>query len=114
KGQIPCKHFGSRDGSQCGSGSAVPVSLIVEEKKSFVLNDRTAHLAAKLILPEAWLRRGEGIPSVKHVVAQEFEYAGMNVIGPGFRGDIDVGAGGRTESSRSDVGLNLEFLNGVD
>src|SRR5436309_7120532 len=38
----------------------------------------------------------------------------MNLIGSGLGSQVHIGAGGRPELSRGDVGLNLEFLDGVD
>ena len=71
-------------------------------------------MSSKLVLSEGWLFWGEGITGIKDIVAQELKHAAMNLIGSRPGRHIDIGAGSLTEFSRSDVGLDLKLLNGVN
>ena len=100
-------------------------TLIVEKEKCLipavieVRNDyRTADRSAELVLAEFSFGNSSGIlkkvGSVELVIAKEFPECSVEMVGAGLNGGIQNGSGGPSELGAKAIGLNLEFLDGVD
>ena len=94
------------------------IAFVVKEPEGLILLDRPSGLRPKLVLLKLGLLYAcfviEEIVGVENVVAEEFPRTAVNRIRSRLRGDVDVGAGSRTEFSGSDVGLDLEFRNRIN
>ena len=104
---------------------AITPAFVTEEEPGFVFaivefwdvygpaDSRPEHVLAE----RRWtLTRGvlERIPSIKHIVSQEFPTGSVQVIAAGFRNDIDHSAQHSAIFRLVVVRLDFEFLNGVD
>ena len=100
-------------------------TLVIEKEKCLILaviemrNDyRTADRSAELVLPEFSFGNSSGILEeicgVELVIAKEFPERPVEMVGAGLNGGIQNGSGGPSELGAKAIGLNLEFLDGVD
>src|SRR6185369_15528886 len=79
----------------------------------FVLLNRPADRAAKLIEPQLALLADdvvEKVRGVKRVVSHIFKYRTVKLVTTRFGDDADLSAGPRTKLSRIVVGIDPEFL----
>ena len=100
-------------------------TLIIEKEKCLILaviemrkDYRTADGSAELVLPEFSFGNSSGIlkkiGSVELVIAKELPERSVEMVGAGLNGGIQNGSGGPSELGAKAIGLNLEFLDGVD
>src|SRR5437762_663370 len=79
---------------------------------------RTTDRSAELVLPEFSFGNSSGILKeicgVELVIAKEFPERPVEMVGAGLNGGIQNGSGGPSELGAKAIGLNLEFLDGVD
>ena len=117
-GKVAAEHLRRRYDVQQSGLPAPALAFVHEEKEGSVLGNGAADCRAELILAKLGLRRAgtvrEELRSVQVVVANEFEYRAVDLVSAGLGDDVDIRSGGRSELSRSDVRLDLEFLNGID
>ena len=96
-----------------GRGGSFTVPLVPEKAKEFVLLNRSANRAAKLISFQAVVRVGKEITGVDVAVAQELEQVPVKSISAGLGDNVHYRAGMQPITSRKAVGLNAEFLKGI-
>src|SRR5262249_22482849 len=88
-----------------------PVATVVQLRDV----DRPAGAGAKLVALETCQRAagavGEKVIGVEEAVAQELEYAAVQIVGSGFRDQRDHPSTAASVLGGIGVGLNLEFLN---
>src|SRR5207249_1179210 len=86
-----------------------PQVLVAAEQERLVFLDRAADVSAVLIAFEGRPFVVEEVPRIQFIVAQEFEAASVDLIGPRFRDQIDGRAAVLAKDSRKRLRLNLEF-----
>src|SRR5207245_6367471 len=80
----------------------------------FVLRDRTAQVAAKLVEPQRRVGGGEVVLCVHGIVAEELEQVAVVGVAAGLGDHVDDVAGGASVFGRVSPGLDLEFLDAVN
>ena len=97
-------------------GSGVPLAIVIEEKKHFVLYHGSANVAAKLIEVIRALRAERNSPivlpgvSVESFVAIELESRSVESIAAGLGDDIDHAPARSPHLCVVTVGAHLKFL----
>ena len=66
-----------------------PESLVIEEEKRPVLDNRAAECAAKLVATQFVPLNGEEVLGVEDVVAEKLVNTAVELIGPALSDDID-------------------------
>ena len=95
---------------------AAAISFVAAEKEKFVLDDRPADDAAKLVERQrAFGNPGrdvvEKVASVERVAAKIFEHRTVKLVAARFCDDADLAAGARAELGRKVARINAKFLN---
>ena len=112
----------------------MPQTLERREQKGFVLFDRKTHSAAKLLPVQrilhvlalrvrcrgveglARLQRladGERVGSIQDVIAEKTIQASMELVGPGFRYDVDDRAARAAQLRGIVAAVDLELIHGI-
>src|SRR5262245_12545624 len=92
-------------------------AFVSAEEESAVAPQGAAQRAAELVAPQRRLfelRIGKEVSGIERVVADELPYAPMQLVGPAFGIDLDVGAAATAEFGGVSVGLDLEFLDRIN
>src|SRR5690349_2942693 len=117
----------SRQGDENGIAAQVALSIVIKEEKYFVLDHRTADVAAELIEVVSGLERkrpsgvlGEGalqavnrIVCVQAAIAEELECSSVKGIGSRFGNHVDHRSASAPEFCGIAVGVDLEFLHRI-
>ena len=108
---------GGGHGGDHRPGDGLPLALVVPEEEGAIRAHRPAQHATELLTPE---RRfvaaclGEVVPGVQGLVTQELERRPMKGVRASLRGEVHDAAVEPSELGGWTVGLDLEFLDGVD
>src|SRR5581483_5622269 len=107
-----CAGLGRSESFPVSEEVGVPLAAII-----FWQNDGAACRDAVLVHSERRLtlvgQVREVIGGIQGVIAEELPGIAMKSVASGFRDDVDVGARGDAELRVDNVGLHIEFLNGV-
>src|SRR5439155_22402945 len=87
--EISSQHCRGGYQTRAGQALALPQGFVAAEKERLVFLDRTAHVTAVLIAFEGRPFVVEEVPRIQFIVAQEFEAASVDLMGPRFRDQID-------------------------
>ena len=88
-------------------------SLITGKEKEFVLDDRAAQDAAKLVTLQLISFESERIPRIENAITNEFEEIPVEIIRARLRHRVDSAGRVLTVLGRHCAGLDFEFLQGV-
>src|SRR5262249_39909357 len=92
--------------------------LKIREEERFIANDTSADGAAELVLAELGTRDAGSIRKeivrVQLVVAEVLIQATMEGVGAGLGDEVDNRATGAADFGRIVIGVDLDFLNGID
>src|SRR5262249_6542255 len=95
----------------------VTLSVIVEKEERFVLQNRTAYVAAKLVEVIVALRKPRPVAfpaiGIQRLVPEELKRRSMPVVSAALRNHIDHTTPRATDLRRVAVGGDLEFLHGI-
>ena len=120
-GEIAPPHGHGRHGCEGARTLSLPIALPTEHEERAVAaivnlrdKDRAAHHAAKLVLPVFRYRRGEKIPGIEFVVAQELKQRAVDPVATRLDHHVHHTARKASEFRGISAGLYLEFLDRID
>ena len=101
-----------RDGAEVGVGFVVRDPQKIAEEEDLVLLDRSADVAAEIVVGKMSHRGIEEVARVQRAVAQELVAGAVEFVGAGFQNHVGIGAAGAAQRRFVVAGGDVDRLNG--
>ncbi len=111
RAQVAGAPAAGRNRAQVGVGLVIRGSQKIAEDEDLVFLDRSAYVAAEIVIGEVSDRRVEEVARIQRTIAQKLVSGAVEFVGPGFQNHIGVGSARAAQGRFVVAGRNIHRLN---